>query len=588
MGNNNKTQAELYREERKKRLAKAAAKKAKTSPKRMKTKRLVKKVVAIVLAVAIALGALVGVLNFFDVPEKVVKVSVDGLEAKISIGEFNYYYYQTWYQTFQAEQQYAQYGMAMTGFNYLETPENQPYTAEAATSTGVSLEDLKGIEEPTWADAIAFAAVNQLVYAKYGAQKATETGIKLTDEEKATVDSQIDQMRASATQNDYSLDRWARLNYGDGVTEKVIRGILTDMQLADKYYAEVTEDTKGTITDDEINKAYEASKADLDVVDLRVYMFSSALKSEDTKGKSEEEVKAMKETAKKEAKEKADKFMAQVKDEASFILEAQSAILTADKDSKDKAEETTLVKNASKAKLSSDYNEDISTWAFDAERKVNDIKLFVDENGNCYAVLLKALPHKDLRASSSDVRHILVQFPTKNTDGTDVTTTDENGNKKTNLTDATKAATLAEAQELLNEFLKNPSEDAFAKLATDKTDDTASAKTGGLYEGVADDGSYVQPFTDWAIDDSRKAGDTGIVETDYGYHIMYYVKSNGEAWKTAAETSVLNEKLKNSLQTILDDITKNINIKSLPLKMATNSQNKRIEDILINNGFKKN
>ena len=88
MENNNKSQAELYREERKERLAKAAAKNAKKSPMSIKAQQTAKKVISIVLAVVIALGAVVGVLNFFDLPQKTVKVSIDGIDT---IDQMKYY-----------------------------------------------------------------------------------------------------------------------------------------------------------------------------------------------------------------------------------------------------------------------------------------------------------------------------------------------------------------------------------------------------------------------------------------------------------------------------------------------------------------
>ena len=53
MENNNKSQAELYREERKERLAKAAAKKAKKNPSLSRAKKILGKVIAVVLVVAI-------------------------------------------------------------------------------------------------------------------------------------------------------------------------------------------------------------------------------------------------------------------------------------------------------------------------------------------------------------------------------------------------------------------------------------------------------------------------------------------------------------------------------------------------------
>ena len=48
---------------------------------------------------------------------------------------------------------------------------------------------------------------------------------------------------------------------------------------------------------------------------------------------------------------------------------------------------------------------------------------------------------------------------------------------------------------------------------------------------------------EWCFDDARKPGDTGIVKTDYGYHVMYYV-SKGEAvfWFEAAKSDLQTER----------------------------------------------
>ena len=59
---------------------------------------------------------------------------------------------------------------------------------------------------------------------------------------------------------------------------------------------------------------------------------------------------------------------------------------------------------------------------------------------------------------------------------------------------------------------------------TQWTDDICSAATGGLYEDITPQkGIYVESFTNWATDPAREAGDTGIIESTYGYHVMYYV-----------------------------------------------------------------
>ena len=106
--NNNKSQAEIYREERKARLAKEAAKKAKKSPKLSRTKKIAGKVIAIVLAVVLVIGAVGGALNFFGVPQKIIKVKAgDNKEYSFTLAEFNYYYFLTWANYQQSAAQYV-------------------------------------------------------------------------------------------------------------------------------------------------------------------------------------------------------------------------------------------------------------------------------------------------------------------------------------------------------------------------------------------------------------------------------------------------------------------------------------------------
>ena len=41
----------------------------------------------------------------------------------------------------------------------------------------------------------------------------------------------------------------------------------------------------------------------------------------------------------------------------------------------------------------------------------------------------------------------------------------------------------------------------------------------------------VEAFEDWCFDEARTVGETGIVETDYGYHLMYFEGDGDVAWK---------------------------------------------------------
>ena len=123
-----------------------------------------------------------------------------------------------------------------------------------------------------------------------------------------------------------------------------------------------------------------------------------------------------------------------------------------------------------------------------------------------------------------DVRHILVKI----TGGTK----DEEGN--TVYSEEDWEACRAKAQAILDEWMAGEkTEDSFGKLATEKTEDGGSKQTGGLYQLVRK-GQMVKPFEEWCFAENRKTGDTGLVKTTYGYHVMYYVYGE-EGWIRACE-----------------------------------------------------
>ena len=128
--------------------------------------------------------------------------------------------------------------------------------------------------------------------------------------------------------------------------------------------------------------------------------------------------------------------------------------------------------------------------------------------------------------NSVDVRHCLVEF--------------DKADDAQTATEAQKEAAQKEAKALLDEWAAGAkTEESFIEMVKKNTADEASKETGGLYEGIRTTDNYVASFEEWSFDDARKAGDYGIVETEYGYHIMYFVKDNTDDldWKETIKSS---------------------------------------------------
>lgn len=131
-----------------------------------------------------------------------------------------------------------------------------------------------------------------------------------------------------------------------------------------------------------------------------------------------------------------------------------------------------------------------------------------------------------------DVRHILLGH-----DGT----ADSDGNYD----ESQWQICLDRAQKTLDDFLAGEAtEEAFAKLAMDLSEDPGSAENGGLYSQLTKDTGFIEDFKNWYLDESRKPGDTGLVKNTessvQGYHIMYFADSY-PIWEYEAKSALLSD-----------------------------------------------
>lgn len=110
----------------------------------------------------------------------------------------------------------------------------------------------------------------------------------------------------------------------------------------------------------------------------------------------------------------------------------------------------------------------------------------------------------------------------------------------------------ADAQAILDQWVsEGATEESFAQYAAQYTEDIGSMSAGGLYTDIAV-GRMVAPFEDWCFDESRQYGDYGLVQTNYGYHIMFFVESR-EIWATNVRDLMISD---NSMAIVNDAVAK--------------------------------
>ena len=358
-------------------------------------------------------------------------------------------------------------------------------------------------------------------------------------EVKDDLDQQVKNLKSSAASSGYSYSTYLKLLYGSYMSAGVFEKLYTMDLMAGLAYNDKADELLDSYTEADLKAYYEADDH-ADSLDTFEYSYLCFIpeaveeKDEDGNARDEDEVKAEKEAALAEAKANAEAAMEAVKDGGSISDQASEYELT---DSFYKDRMTSVGVTSAPAPVQDTL----------LSMKADDIELVENGESGFYVVVLHS--RRLVEDPTRDVRHILARAET---------TTDEKGNAVAP-TDEAWAAAKAEIEAIQAEYEAGAkTEDAFAALANEKSDD-GDGTTGGLYEKVDVNARYVPEFLDWIFADGRKAGDTGIVQhiakdTDgnkyWGYHFIYLVGDNDPVWKTSVRNSLTSEALKTWLDAL--------------------------------------
>lgn len=508
--------------------------------------------IIMILVVAIVVGVVVTPL--VDGVIRRVSHAVTIGDHKLSAADLTYFYYDS-ISEYQ-QQIYSQYYNSFGNY----------WSIMLGFDTTKPLNEQKYDNDKTWADHFMDLAIEDAkgVYALY--DDAMAKNYKLSDEEQKNIDSYEESMDLYATYYGYSnVKSWLRNTYGNGATKESYLEYFKVCATASAYLTEYSDKLEYKPED---YRAYEKDKFDdYSTVSYVHYTLNyTAYLGEGTKGEDG------KTTWTDEQHEEARKALqadieilkaAEITDKESFDKAIQALpVNKIDKDSTKKAPTSTEVKHAFFENISLSTN--VVDWlkettTTDGEvksaREPGELKAFEvytyedheddeHEHGDdcgcertvdAYTIVLFT-ERCDHTAKMANVRHILVKFEGGTTDK----------DKNTVYSDAEKAKAKEEAEKLLKEWMDGKAtEESFGELANAKSDDNNGKVTnGGLYEDIYQ-GRMVEAFENWCFAEGRKTGDTGIVETEYGYHVMYYSSTDEMSYRdTMIESDMRTEDTK--------------------------------------------
>lgn len=452
-------------------------------------------VIAIILVTALAVMLVSGIRNSGIIEKNTIALTVG--EHDIDSVEMNYFFIDTVNNTYNE-------WTSMYGDN------TAVYMASMGLDVTQPLDEQEYIDGSTWADYFMDMAISQATasYALY--DEAIANGFTMTDETQLNIDSNINMLQMYASLSGYSTEDYLKLYYGSGTSEKSLRAYMEVTNLASAYYNEY----QNSLTyDDAAIRAYEADKYE----NYNAYSYSSYymsrsayLTEEESLDPTEEQLNA----ALVEAKAAAESLLTATNEDE---LNAAIAALPVN-------EGSTATAITYTDTLYTSIGATVRDWVTDEARQENDIAMIpyetvVDhehdeeteheheyETLGYYVVLFHG--SNDNTQPMGNVRHLLVQFE-ENEDGT--------------VSDKVKAMAKEEADGYLNTWKSGEAtEESFIELVKEYSDDS-SASTGGLFEDINPASNYVANFLNWSIDPQREAGDAEVIETEFGYHVMYYV-----------------------------------------------------------------
>ena len=439
-------------------------------------------VVCIVLVVAVAVAVRVGLLDSVIYRNYTGLTAVKVGNTDYSAAEVDVFYRNTYNNLYNSYGSFASY----------------------VFDTSKSLTEQQYTEDQTWAGYLYELTKDNMrqITALYDA--ATANGYAMTDADQALIDGQMSQVEYYAAMSGLSnVDQYLSALYGKGVDRKVLESVLTKMVVAQGYSEQISDGF--SYAQDALDAYYAEHTGELDFIHYYYYLVSTSNVAFDE----------LADGKKADAAREAAETIAGAKDAEAFT-EAVAAF------AEDAAPTEQYIQGSDLTASYSDY----AGWLLDSARKEGDTTV-VDTDSGSYALLFVERDGNDYLSKS--MRHILIQVEA-----------DENYE----YTDEAKDAAKARIEEIEAEWKADPTEEHFAELANQYSDDGGSNTTGGLYENIRRK-QMVTNINDFLFNETHSVGDTAVVLGEsgsyLGWHLVYFAGDGPRYRDYLAENAMRNE-----------------------------------------------
>ena len=351
----------------------------------------------------------------------------------------------------------------------------------------------------TWKEYFLAAAKSTMASLQALDDYARANGIELTEEEIASVDADLDALEQNVIAGGYkNLNLYFSTAYGSGVNRRIARDAGLLQKRASKAYEYAT--SQFEYTDEELAEYYDSLEGEVDKYDYWYY-YVAADKVDSEPDEDGNVTSAVTDETLAAAKEKADAIAAAFTpgsdNEEALNTAIDSVIPTA---------LCTVKKNTTASSVGDEYKE----WITDHTRQEGDITVILNSTETGYYVVVFGR-WDDNHYPTVSVRHILIKA-----------VADEDGN----YSDQALEEARVKADGIYTQWKNGEAtEESFAELANEYSEDEGSNTVGGLYENIYK-GQMVDSFDAFCFA-GHEHGDTDMVSavsSNYaGYHIIYYV-----------------------------------------------------------------